>query len=263
MGRIFRKRIASSKSKLSMSKRVHFLNTQVDNYSMEETVNLISESISKGNKLQHVVVNAGKIVALQTDQELRESVNNCDLINADGMSVVWASKILGKPLKERVTGIDLMENLIELAHKKKYKVYFLGAKEEVVLKVVNHYSEKFSKDLIAGYRNGYFSKEDEQEIARDIEASNAQLLFVAISSPKKENFLYQNKEYLSKVSFTMGVGGSFDVVSGLVQRAPLWMQKSGLEWFFRFAQEPKRMWKRYLVGNTKFLYLVLKERLKN
>ncbi len=245
-----------------MSSRVKFLNTQVDNLTMQETVMLINESISSGNRLQHVVVNAGKIVALQTDSELRESVNNCDVINADGMAVVWASKVLGKPLKERVAGIDLMENLIELAHKKNYKVYFLGAKEEIVSKVVNHYSEKYSKDLIAGYRNGYFSKEEEPEIAKDIEASEAQLLFVAISSPKKENFLYQNKEHLSKVSFTMGVGGSFDVVSGLVKRAPLWMQNNGLEWFYRFAQEPQRMWKRYLVGNSKFLYLVFKERLK-
>lgn len=245
-----------------MSTRVKFLNTQVDNFTMQETVSIIDEFISQGKKLQHVVVNAGKIVAMQTDEELRESVNNCDLINADGMAVVWASKFLGKPLKERVAGIDLMENLIELAHKKKYKAYFLGAKEEIVSKVVDHYSEKYSKDLIAGYRNGYFSKEEEQDIAKDIEASEAQLLFVAISSPKKENFLYQNKEHLAKVSFTMGVGGSFDVVSGLVKRAPLWMQNSGLEWFYRFAQEPQRMWKRYLVGNSKFIYLVFKERFK-
>src|SRR5690606_3684538 len=148
-----------------MSTRVKFLNTQVDNFTMQETVSIIDEFISQGKKLQHVVVNAGKIVAMQTDEELRESVNNCDLINADGMAVVWASKFLGKPLKERVAGIDLMENLIELAHKKKYKAYFLGAKEEIVSKVVDHYSEKYSKDLIAGYRNGYFSKEEEQDIA--------------------------------------------------------------------------------------------------
>lgn len=244
-----------------MTSRVCFLNTQVDNYSMEETVDLINQSIEDGNRLQHVVVNAGKIVAMQNDLELRKSVNNCDLINADGMAVVWASKICGKPLKERVTGIDLMENLIALAYKKGYKVYFLGAKEPIVSKVVSHYSKKYSKDLIAGYRNGYFTKEEEDTVAQEISRSNAQLLFVAISSPKKENFLYQNRLALSNVSFIMGVGGSFDVVSGLVKRAPIWMQKSGLEWFYRFLQEPKRMWKRYLVGNNKFLILVLKEKL--
>jgi len=197
---------------------------------------------------------------MQSDAELRQSVNNCDLINADGQAVVWASKLLGSPLKERVAGIDLMENLVGLAYQKGYKIFFLGAKESVVKKVVDHYSEKYSEKIIAGYRNGYFSKEEEESIAKDIAKSNAQLLFVAISSPKKENFLYQNRILLSNVNFTMGVGGSFDVVSGLVKRAPLWMQKTGLEWFYRFLQEPKRMWKRYLVGNTKFIFMVIKER---
>ena len=113
--------------------------------------------------------------------------------------------------------------------------------------------------LKLGYRNGYFTKEEEPFIAQEIADSGAQLLFVAISSPTKENFLYQYKNELSAVNFIMGVGGSFDVVAGLTKRAPLWMQKAGLEWFYRFIQEPKRMWKRYLVGNSKFIYLVLKE----
>ncbi|MGB1309102.1 MAG: WecB/TagA/CpsF family glycosyltransferase, partial [Oceanihabitans sp.] len=185
-----------------------------------------------------------------------------DLINADGQAVVWASKILKKPLKERVAGIDLMTNLVELAHKKNHKIFFFGAKENVVKKVVDTYTNKYSANIIAGYRNGYFKKEDEQKIASQIANSGANILFVAISSPTKENFLHQNKAILSKVNFIMGVGGSFDVVSGLVKRAPLWMQNAGLEWFYRFAQEPKRMWKRYLIGNTKFILLVLKEKFK-
>jgi N-acetylglucosaminyldiphosphoundecaprenol N-acetyl-beta-D-mannosaminyltransferase len=172
---------------------------------------------------------------------------------------VWASRILGQPLKERVAGIDLMENLVELAHKKKYKIFFLGAKEQVVLKVVSMYSDKYSSDIIAGYRNGYFDENQEQDIAKQISQSGAHILFVAISSPTKENFLYENKELLKNVNFIMGVGGSFDVVSGLVKRAPLWMQKIGMEWFYRLIQEPKRMWKRYLIGNTKFTLLVIKE----
>jgi N-acetylglucosaminyldiphosphoundecaprenol N-acetyl-beta-D-mannosaminyltransferase len=228
---------------------------------MQETLNIVGDTISKGGQLHHVVVNAGKIVAMQSDLQLRQSVNESDLINADGQAVVWASKILNAPLKERVAGIDLMVNLVELAHKKKYKVFFFGAKEEVVKSVVEKYSNQYSPDIIAGYRNGYFKKQEEQNIARDIAKSGANILFVAISSPTKENFLYENKHLLADVNFIMGVGGSFDVVSGQVKRAPLWMQNSGLEWFYRFAQEPKRMWKRYLVGNTKFILLVLKERI--
>lgn len=236
------------------------LNTNVHNLSMQECLSIIESSISNNKQLHHVVVNAGKIVAMQTDLQLRKSVNESDLINADGQAVVWASRFLGKPLKERVAGIDLMINLVELAHKKNYKIFFLGAKEEVVKSVVDKYSKQYSSDIIAGYRNGYFKKEQEKEVARQISESGANILFVAISSPTKENFLYENKELLNKVNFVMGVGGSFDVVSGVVKRAPIWMQKAGLEWFYRFVQEPKRMWKRYLIGNTKFILLVLKEK---
>lgn len=240
--------------------RITILNTTIDNYSTSETLQLIDKAIVEQKQIHHVVVNAGKIVAMQSDIQLRKSVNESDLINADGQSVVWASKFLKKPLKERVAGIDLMQKLVELAHEKKYKIYFFGAKENVVKEVVDKYSKLFSPNIIAGYRNGYFKKEEETEIAKEISDSGANILFVAISSPTKENFLYENKALLSKVNFIMGVGGSFDVVSGKVKRAPIWMQKHGLEWFYRLVQEPKRMWKRYLVGNTKFISLVLKEK---
>ncbi|TYC15662.1 WecB/TagA/CpsF family glycosyltransferase [Bizionia gelidisalsuginis] len=242
--------------------KINILNTHIHNVSMQETLAIVDHTISKGEQLHHVVVNAGKIVAMQSDLQLRQSVNESDLINADGQAVVWASKILGKPLKERVAGIDLMVNLVALAHQKKYKVFFFGAKEAVVKAVVDNYSKTYSPDIIAGYRNGYFKKEEEQDIAREIANSGANMLFVAISSPTKENFLYDNKALLKNVNFIMGVGGSFDVVSGKVKRAPEWMQNSGLEWFYRFSQEPQRMWKRYLVGNSKFIGLVLNEKRK-
>lgn len=227
---------------------------------MVETLNTVKGAIDTNQQIHHVVVNAGKIVAMQKDLQLRQSVNESDLINADGQAVVWASKVLGKPLKERVAGIDLMVNLVKMAHEKNYKIFFFGAKEDIVKKVVATYSDKYSSEIIAGYRNGYFKKEEERDIAREISESGAHILFVAISSPTKENFLYENRDILNKVNFVMGVGGSFDVVAGKVKRAPFWMQKSGLEWFYRFIQEPKRMWKRYLIGNSKFIWLVIKEK---
>ena len=241
----------------------HFLNTVVDNLTMNETLDYIATKIDQNEKINHVVVNAGKIVTMQKDLELRESVNTCDLINADGQAVVWASKVLGQPLKERVAGIDLMSNLVKLADQKNYKIFFFGAKEEVVKQVVDKYANQYSDKIIAGYRNGYFKKEEERTIAQEIADSGAHILFVAISSPTKENFLHQNRGVLKNLNFTMGVGGSFDVVSGKVKRAPIWMQNSGLEWFYRFAQEPRRMWKRYLVGNAKFIKLVFSEKFKN
>ncbi|WP_245738135.1 WecB/TagA/CpsF family glycosyltransferase [Hyunsoonleella jejuensis] len=229
---------------------------------MEETLSIVDKTIAEGKQLHHVVVNAGKMVAMQKDLKLRQSVNESDLINADGQAVIWASKILNKPLKERVAGIDLMIRLVELAHTNNYKIFFFGAKEEIVKKVVETYSNKYSSNIIAGYRNGYFNKNEEENIAKEIANSGANILFVAISSPTKENFLYENRAILKKVNFVMGVGGSFDVIAGKVKRAPIWMQKIGLEWFYRFLQEPRRMWKRYLIGNSKFIKLVLFQKFK-
>lgn len=240
--------------------RIKLLNITIDNLSMQETLAMVQEKISKGEQVHHVVVNAGKVVAMQKDSELRKSVIESDIINADGQAVVWASNFLGKPLKERVAGIDLMANLVDMAHRNNYKIFLFGAKEEVVKTVVEKYSETYSPNIIAGYRNGYFEASEEEAIAHQIADSGTQMLFVAISSPIKENFLYKYRHVLKNVNLIMGVGGSFDVFAGKTKRAPIWMQNAGLEWFYRFLQEPKRMWKRYLVGNSKFIYLVMKER---
>ncbi|MBT0607163.1 WecB/TagA/CpsF family glycosyltransferase [Aequorivita echinoideorum] len=242
--------------------RIKILNTTIDNLSMAETLALVEEKISKKEQLHHVVVNAGKVVSMQKDMQLRESVNQSHIINADGQAVVWASKFLKQPLKERVAGIDLMANLVEMAHRHKNKIFLFGATEDVVKSVAEKYASHYSPELIAGYRNGYFSASDEEEIAKQIANSGTQMLFVAISSPIKENFLYRHRDILKNVNLIMGVGGSFDVVAGKTKRAPKWMQDAGLEWFYRFLQEPRRMWKRYLVGNSKFVWLVLRERFR-
>ena len=235
------------------------MNTLIDNYTVEETLETVERAIREKRQIHHVVVNAGKMVAMQKDSQLRESVNSSDLINADGQAVVWASRILGQPLKERVAGIDLMEYLVEMAGEKGYRIYFLGAREEVVSRVVALYREKHGDGIIAGYRNGYFNEADEPRIAEEIGRSGANILFVAISSPKKEHFLYKYRKVLKEVNLIMGVGGSFDVVSGTLKRAPKWMQRSGLEWFYRLLQEPGRMWKRYLFGNASFIWMVFTE----
>jgi N-acetylglucosaminyldiphosphoundecaprenol N-acetyl-beta-D-mannosaminyltransferase len=239
---------------------IDFLTIPVASVTMLQTIHSIDQCIRNNDHIQHVVINAGKIVVMQKDKKLYDSVVNCDLINADGQSIVWAARFLGKHLPERVAGIDLMENLVALAHRKGYKCFFFGAKEEIVRRVTCVYAEKYSPEIIAGYRNGYYQQDEEESIARQIGNSGANILFVAISSPKKEVFVNTHRNILSKVNFTMGVGGSFDVVAGITKRAPYWMQKKGLEWFFRFIQEPGRMWRRYLIGNYQFIKLVCKAR---
>ncbi len=245
-----------------MRKRITIMNSPVDVLTMEETLHLIDDSIRDKKSIQHIVVNAAKLVHMQFDTELFQSVVASDIINADGMAVVWASELLGNPLPERVSGVDLMQELVILAAEKNYKIFFFGGKEEVVSEVVRKYTSVFGEEIIAGYRNGYFNKEQESDIADQIASSQADILFVAISSPTKEIFLNTYKDQL-KVPFIMGVGGSFDVVAGKVKRAPVWMQNSGLEWFYRIMQEPGRMWKRYLTTNTLFIYYIFKERIQN
>lgn len=242
-----------------MNKRVKFLNTYVDALTMEETLEKIQEYIEEKKCVQHVVINAGKVNLMQENKELTQIINDCPLINADGQSIVWGSKILGNKLPERVAGIDIFTELVKISSEKGYRPYFFGATEEVVTKVVETFKEKYPKLEIAGYRNGYFKDEESRDIAEDIKNSNADILFVAFSSPKKEFWIKKNMDTMS-VPFAMGVGGSFDVVAGKTNRAPKWMQKCGLEWFYRFIQEPRRMFKRYIVGNLKFVKLLLENK---
>ncbi len=239
-------------------KRIKLLDTYIDVLDMNQSLARIEQIIKERIPVQHVVVNAAKIVMLNADRKLRDLINSCGMINADGQAVVWASRLLGKPLPARVAGIDLMYNVIKLAHSKGFSIYFFGALQEVLEIVVSKFSREYPGLRVAGYRNGYFSDEDNDKIAAGIRNSHADILFIAFSSPKKEYWLAENIEKLN-VPFCMGVGGSFDVAAGLTSRAPLWMQKVGLEWFYRLIQEPRRMWKRYLVGNVKFVWLVLKE----
>lgn len=245
-----------------MIQRIPFLNTFYDNLTAQQTLELIKNAIFSKQQIHHTVINANKVVLIQKDSELRNSVNSADIINIDGAGVLWGAKILGKPVKERVTGIDLMEDVLAMAHQENFKVYFLGAKEETVKALVSNYSETYGENIISGYRNGYFNDKDEPEIVNRIIQSHPQILFVAMPSPKKENFLYKYRKDLSEINFIMGVGGSFDVLAGKVRRAPIWLQKIGMEWFYRFIQEPRKMWRRYLVGNLSFIYLILKSKMK-
>lgn len=242
-----------------MDKRVKFLNTYVDALTMEETLEKIQTYIDNKECVQHVVINAGKINLMQENEELVKIINECPIINADGQSIVWGSKLLGNTLPERVAGIDIFTELVRISSEKGYKPYFFGAKEEVVTEVVRKFKDMYPNLQVAGYRNGYFKEEESESIAEDINKSGADILFVAFSSPMKEFWIRKNMDIM-KVPFAMGVGGSFDVIAGKTTRAPKWMQKCGLEWFHRFIQEPRRMFKRYIIGNLKFVKLVLNNR---
>lgn len=207
-----------------------------------------------------VGVNADKINELNKNERLKQIVNSCGIINADGASVIMASKFLGKPLPERVAGIDLMQSLVALCEKKAYSIYLLGARQEVVEKTAEVLLDKYPNLKIVGIHNGYFEENDWPQIALELNSENPDFIFVGITSPLKE-YLVEFLQEEGNNGVFMGVGGSFDVISGNIPRAPQWMQKINLEWLFRVIQEPRRLFKRYFIGNTIFVKEIIKVKL--
>ena len=242
-----------------MAPSITMMGCRIDNLSMEETLGRIEEFIRSGKPHQHVVVNVDKLVKASRDEGLRRIINACALVNVDGMPVVWASRLLGKPLRERVAGVDLFEALMRRASERGWRVFLLGARAEVVAGVAETYRRRYPALVVAGWRDGYWQGEaEEARVAEQVSASEADLLFVAIGSPKKEQFLGRWQETM-RIPFAMGVGGTFDVAIGRVKRAPRWMQRAGLEWFYRFLQEPRRMFHRYFIEDMAFIWLLIKE----
>ena len=244
---------------LGKNPRITILNTTIDVLSVQETINLVEEYVRQKEPLHLMGVNADKINELNENERLKQIVNSCGIINADGASVIKASKYLGKPLPERVAGIDLMQSLVKISEEKGYSVYLLGAKQEVVEKTATVLKEQYPKLKLVGFHNGYFKEEDWPSISAELKLHNPDFVFVGITSPMKE-YLIEFLQDDGNKSVFMGVGGSFDVISGNIPRAPRWMQKRGLEWLFRVIQEPRRLFKRYFVGNWVFIKAVWKEK---
>lgn len=237
---------------------VYLFDIPIKAMTMAQALDLIDQVISASASLQIGVVNAAKVVNMYRNPALGADVLSSDIIFADGASVVWASHLLGNPLPERVAGIDLMMGMLQRGQKSGYRVYLLGATEDVNQTVAERITTDYPGVVVAGRRNGYFAADEEEAIANEIAQAKPDILLVAITSPKKEQFLARWSD-LIKVPICHGVGGSFDVYAGLMKRAPLSWQRCGMEWLYRLLQEPGRMWKRYLVTNTLFCWLTFRE----
>jgi len=240
-------------------RRIHLLGVPVDDLTMDETLDAIDGLIASRGIHQHVVVNVSKVVQANADPSMRAVIEACDLINADGQPILWAARLLGTPLRERVTGVDLMTRLFARAAERGHRLYLLGARPEIVTAVAERLRRDHPTIEIAGWRDGYWAPEEEAEVVAAIAATRPDILFVAFGSPAKERFLARWKDTIG-APFVMGVGGSFDVYAGRVRRAPRWMRRTGLEWLYRVVQEPRRMWRRYLGDAPRFAWLVLKAR---
>jgi N-acetylglucosaminyldiphosphoundecaprenol N-acetyl-beta-D-mannosaminyltransferase len=211
-------------------------------------------------RASHMIVtaNAAHLCMMRRDAELARACRAAHLTVADGMSVVWALRASGQPAPERVAGIDLMARLLAAAGEQRLRVYFLGARREVVAELAERCRVRYPGIEVAGFRDGYFGPADHPAIVEEIRASGAHMLFVGMPTPFKETWCERHRQRL-EVPVIMGVGGSFDVLAGFVRRAPRWLQAMGLEWLWRLLMEPRKLWKRYFTTNVAFIWLAGQE----
>jgi N-acetylglucosaminyldiphosphoundecaprenol N-acetyl-beta-D-mannosaminyltransferase len=229
--------------------------------SSEQILTQVDQAIRHGRRLRIEGLNVAKLVHARRDRALMLALEEAEIVHLDGVGVALGGWLLGYPLPPRSAGIDLMLDLVSQAARNNYHVYFLGAAKEVVHETVEVLRRGLPLLTVAGARDGYFTAGEEPAIAEDIRRSGAHLLFLGISSPKKELFVSRWWAALG-VAVSMGVGGSFDVICGRVRRAPLRVQRLGLEWLFRLCQEPRRLGYRYFSTNSIFAMLLLREALR-
>jgi N-acetylglucosaminyldiphosphoundecaprenol N-acetyl-beta-D-mannosaminyltransferase len=246
-----------SEPSLDYAARQNFLGVPIDCLTLAQTIAAVDQAIQSKKSLQHVCVNVAKFVAMRTNQELDHDVRSSDIISADGMGIVWAARLLGIKVPERVPGIDLMGEVIRLCAAKGYRPYFLGATPEVLKASVVNIQRRFPGLEVAGLQHGYFRPDQEREVITAIRRSRAECLFIGMPTPRKERLLARFYDEF-RVPFIMGVGGAFDVFAGQVRRAPRIVQNIGLEWLFRTVQEPRRLGPRYLTTNAAFAGILTK-----
>ena len=243
------------------SRRIHLLGAPLDPVTLEDAVARVDEAVATRRPALNASLNAAKLVRMQTDSELRESIELCDIVTADGVPVVWAARALGYAMPGRVNGTDLMELLFAHAAERGYSVYLLGSEPGILSLARAEIERRHPAIRIAGTQHGFFPPGEEAGVVERIAAARPDILFIALGTPQKELFQARHRDALG-VPFTMGVGGSFEVLAGVRKRAPRWAQRTGLEWAFRLAQEPRRLAGRYVVGNTRFVVLVGREVLR-
>ncbi|XUU61071.1 WecB/TagA/CpsF family glycosyltransferase [Erythrobacter sp. HA6-11] len=239
------------------ARRLNFFGTPIDLLSLDESVAFAERAMEQGKPIRHTALNVAKLMKLGSDDDLAADVRGSDMIGIDGQGIVYGLTLFGADNVERVAGIDLFYALLARCAQTGRKPFILGAKEDQLRKAMAQAQRRWPGLEFAGARNGYFGPQDEAEIVEQIASSGADCLFVAMPTPRKERFLNSNADRLN-VPFLMGVGGSVDVLAGHVSRAPMWMQKVGLEWFHRLVKEPRKMFVRYAKSNSAYAWLLLR-----
>jgi N-acetylglucosaminyldiphosphoundecaprenol N-acetyl-beta-D-mannosaminyltransferase len=238
-----------------MMERIRILNGHFDSLTTHGTVDTIFASLSTGQRGWLCTVNVSILMMMRGDARLQSFVDRAALVVADGQPLIWCAP--KKSLPERVAGVTLVEALCERAAREGKRVYLLGATKEIVAALAQRLRTQYA-NLQLDYADGYFTQDQAQARAKGVRAFGTDILFVGMGVPRQEYFLDEQWEHLG-VGMAIGVGGSFDVLAGLRARAPLWMQKIGMEWFFRMIQEPRRLFMRYLTTNSLFIWLIFRE----
>lgn len=219
---------------------VHLLGMRVDRVDMDEALRLIERFITERTPHHIVTADASMVVTATQDAEFSRIVNASDLVTPDGAGILWASKRLGTPVRTKVSGVDLSARCCALSAEKGWRVFFFGAAPGVAEEASARMRARFPGANIVGFRDGYFKPDDEAQVVEEIKAARPDILLVALGIPKQEKFIFRNKEALG-VPVCIGVGGTLDVFSGTVRRAPVWMQNAGMEWLYRLASNPKKI----------------------
>lgn len=238
-------------------KSVKVLNCELDATTLMDAAHWARDWIRSGQRGYICTVNVAILMMMRSDPKLQRFVDRASLVVADGQPLVWASHLQREPLPERVTGIDLIEKLCTVATEEDYGVYFLGARPAVIKAVAKRLAKRHPGLRICGARDGYFDAAEAPRRAREVRESGAKILVVGMGVPLQEEFIENYWDELG-VELAIPVGGSFDVIAGVTHRAPVWLQRIGMEWFFRLLQEPRRLWKRYLVTNVQFIFHLLR-----
>lgn len=242
---------------MNPERRVNFLGCPLDLLTSARLLQELSASIDQRNGPRVIqFVNANKVAQVREDADMERIMWRADYALADGQPLLPMGRMLGLRIPERIDGIGLMGKLLALAHERGYSIFLLGAKQEVVEACVQKIQRDFPNARIAGYRNGYFKGPETAEVVRLVQATRPDLLFLGMGSPMKEQFADQYGAELG-ATVIQGVGGSFDVMAGLVKRAPVWIQRIGFEWLYRVLQEPRRMFWRYVKTNAQCLRVFL------
>ena len=241
--------------------RIKFMNTEIDNLTMQEALLEIDVLVNTTKGAYVVTPNVDHIVQLERGGEIVDAYKHADLILADGKPLLWIAKWYGTPIKEKVSGSDLFPLLCKMAAEKGYKMFFLGATEGVAVKAAENLKKRFNDLQVVGTYAppfGFEKDHEEMEKIKDmIKAARPEILIVGLGCPKQEKFMYHHCKELG-VPVSLGLGASFDFEAGNIKRAPKWMADHGLEWLFRITRDPRRLAKRYLVDDMKIFGMAIK-----